>query len=56
MVGAARKLPAGSQKTDDNAKCPGCPRPRNPEHAGQLPKEIHLFEIYSEGRRTQRLR
>ena len=52
---AARKLPAGSQKTDDNAKCPWLSKAKKPRTCWATTKRKYIFEIYSEGRRTQRL-
>lgn len=52
---AARKLPAGSQKTDDNAKCPWLSKAKKPRTCWATTKGKYIFEIYSEGRRTQRL-
>ena len=52
---AARKLPAGSQKTDDNAKCPWLSKAKKPRTCWATTERKYIFEIYSEGRRTQRL-
>lgn len=50
---AARKLCAGSKKTDLMPNALACPKPGRSEHAGQLPKGNTSLK-YSEGHRAQR--
>lgn len=52
---AARESHTGSQKTDCNAKCPWLSEAENPRTCWGATKGKYIFEVYSEGHRTQRL-
>lgn len=52
---AARKFHAGSMKTDFHAKCPWLSKARKLRECWPTTKGKYIFEICSEGHRTQRL-